>query len=149
MTRVNKTMNPDNGFLLVLDNWFGKNSYQTGLVSHHLYIHEAGTLPDLLHVNQEGIEIIRGMKHDVTITSELFDTTDAFREMTFEARQCVLETDSMNLNTSGDFRFFKRYTMTHCVAEIVMESSRKICNCTPLDLAEFLHLQDYTVKTKK
>ena len=139
-------MGPDNGLVFVLETWFGQNHDNVGITSHKLYIHEPGTIPDTLNIYDQGIDIIKGQKHDITISAEKFVSTRGFSELPFSTRKCILPNEIPVENNKKKLKLFQKYTSNHCIVEWLIEKSLELCNCMPWDMADFLGMtQNYTV----
>ncbi len=100
----------------------------------------------MLNINNQGVDIVKGMKQDITISADFFEVTDAFRDLSRQARDgCILENEVPDFGLSGDFHFYQKYTPNHCIVELIMEEGRRICNCTPWDVADYMGLKNETV----
>ncbi len=130
---------PYNGFAMVLENYFGQNSLKKGVVSHKLYIHEQDVLPDRFKIYEEGIDILYGKKHDISLTASIFNSTSNFNELDFKERECLLAREQ---KVDQKDRSFVRYAVSNCMMEKLVKLGHDICNCTSWDMALFLNRTD-------
>ena len=129
-------VSPNNGFAFVLENYFGQNTAKKGVVSHKLYIHEYGILPDPFKIYEEGIDIVYGKKHDISLTASIFDSTENFNDLDFDDRQCLIEKEQ---NAHLEDSLLGQYSVMNCMMDKLVKLGQDVCNCTAWDIALFLN----------
>ncbi len=101
-------------------------------MSHKLYIHESGTLPDRFNLIEEAIDIEYGKKYDITLTAGAQKPTmELIEDLSPQERQCITEEESKEFRAST--RILDKYSMSNCIMEKLVEKGNLVCNCTPWD----------------
>ena len=115
----------DNGLKLVLNL---KNMPQGDTsLSLKMYIHEPGSIPDVLSLNSNYLTIRANKKTNIGVNIIKNDMTDNFNEMPFEKRQCITENDIIQENGYD----YGQYSSLHCLVNEIHKSAAKACNCLP------------------
>ena len=65
-----------------------------------LYIHEHGTVPDMLNAMSVEVKIAPGFKTHIALSATMSETTEAFEEMSLEKRQCRLPQESQKFKAA-------------------------------------------------
>jgi hypothetical protein len=124
----------DNGFTMVLDFHFGQNQMKSTSVTHKLFVHDRGVVPDKIGLFGQGIDIVGGKKHDIALGAGHFQSTSGFKLLDYETRYCLLDSEMPAEAT----KIFKKYTMVNCMTAKLIDLSIINCNCTPWDMIPFL-----------
>jgi hypothetical protein len=124
----------DQGFTMVLDFHFSQKQMTSTTVSHKLFIHDKGVVPDKIGIVGQGIDIVRGKKHDISVGAGQFQSTSGFKLLDYETRQCLLDSEMPAEAT----KIFKKYTMVNCMTAKLIDLSIIKCNCMPWDMIPFL-----------
>ncbi len=142
-----KTLGADNGLMFVLDLGFGQDGYsrnQMG-VSHKLYVHERNSVPDMLGITEEGVEISYGQKHEIKVSAEKYAATKALLDIEREKRNCLMETEFPVMDNPNHSLKAETYYQTTCMVELLIENIQSKCDCLPWNIAEHFKLKDYKV----
>ena len=153
INKVNR-LGGDNGFTFVLDGYFGENGHRrVGDLGYKLFVHEPGVSPDYLGIFGKGVNIFRGKKHEVELGAGQFQSTNDFKDLDLDVRQCLLEDETQSRmatyvgdNSTSQVRVFDKYSTLNCIIETLILESQMLCNCTPWDIANYLNMTDFKVK---
>ena len=133
---------PVHGFTFVLENFFGQSSGKRGPVSHLLYVHEPGVLPDRWNIFGGPIEIFSGKRHEISLAGNQLTTTSKFDELNFKTRKCALESEKNQFLLKATSVFdkktlFEKYSSTNCIMSYLLEKSYAQCNCITWEIAKY------------
>ncbi len=108
-------------------------------MSHKLFIHEQGVLPDGWNLFDDAIDIYYGKRHDIALGAGVFQTTKNFRDLKQEIRRCHLPEEAHMIKNKVAFR---KYSTTNCIADHLIRQIFAKCQCYPWDLASYLNIMD-------
>ena len=88
-----------------------------------LFLHESGSIPDVLTLDSNYIEIFPQQETKIGIDNIISnEASDNFNDMKFEKRNCLKAQERFN------------YSRTNCLIEEIYQHAQEICQCIPRTL---------------
>ena len=101
-----------------------------------LFLHEPGTIPDVLTLDSNYLEIIPNQETNVAIDDIISEEiTETFGEMDKRKRQCLLKQNDNNSTVDA--------SRTHCLVQHIYQFAIRNCQCLPWTM----NLTDYQIQT--